>query len=426
MRKGQKGVEWLVEHHGPESFVCDAEDAKGAIATMVCAAMAKKRRIFQYFGRNLPRNIIKDLGAKYPGLLIGSFKENPPNADMAYAESEDGYKRVWHNTIVLYFGKTEPPNSAVACSFPNEPPLHVVPAVALPRKSFQVSTRNCVDDKEIKNNVHYSLSLGLPCIPRFAIHGETGVVCSAGPSIVNHLADIQKHIGKDGERVLCVKHSHDLFLDAGIVPWACALLDPRAHVKDFIDRPHPGVKYFVSSTCHPSTFDRLLSRDAEIWLYHALVGAGEEDLIKMHIDTRNRERQRLREAGVQLDLAQPFEQADMMVSGGTTAASRGISLLHMMGFRRFTLFGFDSCFWEPKDLSLRNDDGNPKYHCLEIGGKQFFTDAELVAQVQDFKYLSGAIGDCTFDVRGDGMVPRTMQQSWRGAPQLDNVFPPVQ
>jgi len=284
MKAGQKGIAWIVEHHGPETFVCDAPDAKGSIAAMVCEALSKKRRIWKYFGWNLPREVIKELGAKYPGGLVEAYTGPPPNGDIAYAEDQASFRRVWHNTLVLYFGEGEIPNSATACHFPPEPPLLITPKHLLPQKSFQVKTRNCVDDKEIKDNVHYSLSLGLPCIPKFAIHGETGIVCSAGPSIVNHLPDIQEHLGNPGERILCVKHSHDLFLDAGIVPWACALLDPRAHVKDFIDRPHPNVKYFVSSTCHPSTFDRLLSRGAEIWLYHALVGAGEEDLVNSGLE----------------------------------------------------------------------------------------------------------------------------------------------
>lgn len=427
MKQGQKGVEWIVEQHGPESFVCDIEDSKGSFASMVCAAMAKKRRIFRYYGRNLSRQIVAELGRKYSGGLIECFTGNPPNADIAYVESEEGYKRVWHNTLVLCFSEYRPPNSKKACHLPNEPPLWITPSHLLPQKSFQVKTRNCVEDKEIKANVHYSLGLGLPFIPKFAIHGETGVVCSAGPSIVNHIPAVKELNETPNHRVLCVKHSHDLFLDAGIVPWACSLLDPRSHVKDFIDKPHPDVKYFVSSTCHPTTFDRLLSRGANIWLYHALVGAGEDDLVRMHIDATRRERERvaglLKEAGAQLNLSRPYETADMMVSGGTTAASRGISLLHMMGFRRFTLFGFDSCYWEPKDLSLRNDDGNPKYHHLTVGGKQFYTDAELVAQVQDFKHLIDVLPDCTFDVRGDGMVPRTMAQGWRGLPQIEQVFP---
>lgn len=430
MRQGQKGVEWLAEHHAPESFVCDAPDAKGSIAKMVCESVAKKRRIFRYYGRDLSHEVIKELSAKYPGLLIEGYTGTPPNADMAYCEDEESRHRVWHNTVVLSFFEPQPPNAKSACRFPGEPGLYVTPASMLPSKSFQVKTRNCVEDKDIKDNVHYSLSLGLPMIPKFAIHGENAVVCSAGPSIVNHLPEIREWNNTPGSRVLCVKHSHDLFLDAGIVPWACALLDPRAHVKDFIDRPHPDVKYFVSSTCHPSTYDRLLSRGANIWMYHALVGAGEEDLVRMHLAATRRERakttEKLQEYGVSLDLNQPFESVDMMVAGGTTAASRGISLLHMMGFRRFTLYGFDSCYWESKDLKETNKEGQPKYHYLSFGGKPLYTDAELVAQVQDFKHLQSAMQDVTFDVRGDGAVPRVMRAGWRGSPQLSDVFPPSQ
>ena len=53
-----------------------------------------------------------------------------------------------------------------------------------------------------------------------------------------------------------------------------------------------------------------------------------------------------------------------MVSGGTTAASRGISVMHMLGFRKFALYGYDSCFWEKPDMSKQKDDGQQAYHSL--------------------------------------------------------------
>jgi hypothetical protein len=422
MRKTQKGIVWVAEEMAPKSFVYMAPDNKGTLAKEICDAIAKKRRIFKYIGVQLPKDAVKEISRKHAGVhLINLDEFGPCNADMAFAEEH--YEHVWHNPVVMVMSEQAPMNSAIVFKTEGEPPLWITPKQAVPQRSFKVQTRNCVADPEIQENIFNSLTLGLPSLPRCAAHGEKAVIVSAGPSLVSCVEDIRRDEG----RLVCVKHSHDLLLDLGIVPWACVLLDPRAHVQDFVENPDPRVKYFVSSTCHPSTYDRLLSRGANVWMYHALVGAGEDQLIKMFYKAKMSERHRIEKRmardKVQMNLREDFEIADMMVSGGTTAASRGISLMHMLGFRRFSLHAFDSCYFEPKDLKEKKDDGQPRYHKLAINGKEFYTDAELVAQVQDFQWIVNNMEDVTFEWHGDGMVPATMDAGWHQKPQLADIFP---
>ena len=428
MKRGLASLSWLVAQTGAESVACLLPDVKGTLVEMILKTV--KHRLFRYTGVRIPEAVVAKLAKepKYSGFVIHSLAEPTAiNAAMAISTPET-HHLVWHCPMILVWGDAPPDKTFVkVVHIEGEPAMWMWPAARVPQRKFEVKTRNCVDDKIIQANVINSSQLGLPCLPRCAAHGERAVVFGGGPSVVNHVETVRRRAQEPGTRILCVKSSHDMLIAAGVIPWACLLLDPRSHVKDFVENPHPGVMYFASSTCNPTTFDRLLSRGANVWLYHALVGAAEDVLIRMHLETLARERKRFaahcKAEGVPAPETNPLEVSDQMVAGGTTAGSRGVSVLHMLGFRNFTLIGFDSCYFEPQDLKAKKDDGQPRFQHLDIGGKNFFTDAELVAQVQDFQHiLSGAMPDCTFEIVGEGMIA-TLFKQWRGFPHLQSVFP---
>ena len=430
MQERQKVLSWHVELTKPDSVAYLGSDNKGNIARSVLEKTVKgKKKFFTYYGVNLPYPIQRELSGMLAGLKLVNLPEPQAiNADVVMIDHLDQWPYVSHNRVV--FSMVDLEGVGVKAKpvqvTKDEDFIWVWPPNAMPDRPFEVKTRNCVEDDIIQHNLLHNLNLGLPQLPACAAHGQTASVISAGPSLINYMDTIGKETQKPDTKVACVKHSHDLLLDAGVVPWACMLLDPRDHVKDFIENPHPEVKYFVSSTCAPTTLDRLVGRGANVWLYHALVGAGEQSLVAMHNSAIRTERKKiagmLKKQGSDLPAMEPFEMVDHLVVGGTTAASRGISVLHLLGFRRFRLFGFDSCFWEQPDMTKRKDDGQPCYHKLNLAGKDWFTDAELVAQVQDFKAILPAHPDCTFEPMGDGMVPALVRSMGRRNWQLEEVF----
>lgn len=248
------------------------------------------------------------------------------------------------------------------------------------KANLQIKTKNCVPDEEIQANIRYAVSKGLPTIPMCHRHDRLAVMASGGPSLIGQLAEIRQAQARGGY-VVCVKHAHDTLLAAGIVPWACMLLDPRSHVQDFIEDPHPDVLYFVASMCHPSTIDRLIERNARVWMYHAHVGANEIEVLR------------------------EVAPGSFLVPGGSASATRGISVLHTIGFRRFECFGYDGCYYKKPDLSEKLPDGNPRYYEVEVRGRKFWTDGELVAQAQDFEKLLQGTNNFDIAMHGDGMIP---------------------
>lgn len=276
-------------------------------------------------------------------------------------------------------------------------------------QALQVKTKNCVPHEQIVGQVEFNQSLPLNWLEECKPHANRAVLVSAGPSWKTYLPDIKERYDA-GAHIYCVKHSHDGLIEAGIVPHGCFLLDPRDHVKDFVENPHPKVRYICASMCHPTTIRQLMEHDARIFMYHALVGAGEDK-----VATKG-----------------------LMVPGGSCSATRGIVVLRLMGYRKMALYGYDSCFWDVDldqkaeeagqvaELSVKTfaqngfsweswdnltqsvqgvRDEAKKFIEVETNGKKFITTAELVAASQDFETISKQMPDVTFEVHGEGMVP---------------------
>lgn len=277
------------------------------------------------------------------------------------------------------------------------------------KQALQVKTKNCVSHETIVEQIRLNQSLGLNWVQECRAHDRKAVLVSAGPSWKEHLADIRARYNALDD-IYCVKHSHDGLIEAGIIPTGCFLLDPRDHVKDFVENPHPDVRYICASMCHPTTIRQLMEHDARIFLYHARVGAGEE-----RVATQG-----------------------LLVPGGSCSATRGIVVLRLMGYRSMSLYGYDSCFYDV-DLDQKAEDAGKiaditvqafaengfsweawdnlmasvqgaredakKYIKVETNGQEFVTTAELVAAAQDFEALSKEMPDVTFEVYGRGMVP---------------------
>ena len=245
------------------------------------------------------------------------------------------------------------------------------------RAEFKVITKNCVPNETVQEQVRGALARALPTLRICRGHDLTAVLCASGPSLTDSLPAIRDVAARPDVRIVCVKHAHDELIDAGIVPWACILLDPRAHVKDFIENPHPDILYIVATMCHPTTFDRLQLKNANIVTYNACVNAGEEKVLP---------------------------DGGFMIAGGSTAAARSIPVLHAMGFRRFVVYAMDSCYREKPDLSKKMEDGKPRYYEVETFGRRFWTDAELVAQAQDMDRIIREHHFVDLRVEGDGMI----------------------
>ena len=268
----------------------------------------------------------------------------------------------------------------------------------LGNEALIVKTKNCVPDKNISANIHYFTTLVDRYVVECAQGDGTIIFCSGGPSLKDYLPEIKKLRKRKGHYVVCVKSAHDLLIENNVIPYACILLDPRDHVVDFIENPHPKVQYLVASMVHPVTIDKLLKENAQVWGYHAMVGAGETEVLRQRLGGKT-----------------------AMLGGGCSTAMRGISVLYTLGFRKFKLYGYDLCYTGEVDMTEKDNKGELKHLEVTVEGRKFITDAEKIAQAQDFTQMMKE-RNIQLEVFGPGLVPHIWNTKRKILPRFEDVF----
>lgn len=244
-----------------------------------------------------------------------------------------------------------------------------------------IQTKNSIPHEEIRAHIEENQRLIKNWVNECAPTEEEIIVVSAGPMLVAE--ELRKERGK---KIVAVKHAITPLKNAGIKPWACILLDPRPHVADFVKEPDNDVIWFVASQVNPLVTTRLIAAGCTVWGYHAAVGADEQELTK--------------------------KQLGAIISGGSATATRGLFLLHHLGFRRITLYGYDLSFSDKPDLKVLDDRGQPKYLEATIDiklpmyhlKKCFWSEPQLLAQYEEFNQILNS-GQFEFRAYGDGIVP---------------------
>lgn len=244
--------------------------------------------------------------------------------------------------------------------------------------------RNHVGSDQALANIRHCATLGLPTIGHGTPNQETLCIVAGGPSLARYLDDLRS----SGGVVVTVNGCHDYLLRNGIKPWACVLADSAEDLGGLIAEPHPDVHYLVASQCHPKTFDRLTGFKVIVW-HGAADGADAEAVACREL----------------------FPGA-LGINGGSTAALRCIHLGHVMGFRRFRIYGLDSSFLDDDAYHAYPgalDPSPPATVEVNRDGvtRAFKTNMGLVLQVQNYKDIISEpwAKDCEFAVIGDGLLP---------------------
>ena len=255
---------------------------------------------------------------------------------------------------------------------------------SLSRTPIIVQPIDCVPKEEILDNINENIDLikDWDFVQNCDIHDEHIIVASAGPSLdFEELKAVQE---KNNAKIVCVKHSYPLLLEAGIQPWACVILDPRpingtsthgivrTELFKEIDQT---TKFFIASMTDPSVTKFIMDKTKNVYGWHAFSQAV-ADIVsgKVEIDYK-----------LKID-----KDNATFVSGGTCAAMRAIGMMHIFGFRNFHLFGFDCSvdgLTEEQKKEKLDDGVRPKYMPVEINDCHFWTTGELLAMAQDCEKL---------------------------------------
>jgi len=223
------------------------------------------------------------------------------------------------------------------------------------------------DEETIKANVEYNIQRGFMQVQPYPTNDQEVMIVGGGPSLNEHLETIRQKRA-DGVKLITINGAYKWCLDNGITPSAMVMVDARPFNVRFTEPVIDHCKYFIASQCDPTVFDGLPKDRTYIWHTSA-------DLLN--------------------DILAKHYKTWYPVPGGSTVLLRAIPLFRMLGFKRFHLFGCDSCLDEKEvhhAYEQQENDGQPIIP-VNVGGKIFSCNPWMISQAQEFIDLIRMLGD---------------------------------
>jgi hypothetical protein len=101
----------------------------------------------------------------------------------------------------------------------------------------------------------------------------------------------------------------------------------------------------------------------------------------------------------------------LAVGGGTTSGLRAVNIGYLLGFRNFTLYGYDSCNRADGVKRFTGDKAGVSIDVFVGGptGRKFNCNMAMAQQANEFQKLFDVMGDITVDARGPGLIAEIMR-----------------
>lgn len=256
---------------------------------------------------------------------------------------------------------------------------------ASPSSFLRVSSVN-VSEHGLVANINSALDRGLSEARPYALQDTEVVILAGGPSLSDYVNEIRELYYKRVP-IVTVNGAYAWAYERGIVPSAQIIVDAREFNFRFLAPIIPSCTYMLASQCHPMVFDAVPAKQTLLW--HS-----GRALLQEVLDARG------------------DDSDHYAVAGGTTSVLRAIPLLNMLGFRRFIIFGFDSCLIQGRHHAYpQTENDGPPIVDIDCGGRVFKCHPWMVVQASEFSVLQNML-DCEFDVRGDGLISNMIKYSY--------------
>ena len=226
---------------------------------------------------------------------------------------------------------------------------------------------------DIKPNVISALKRNLPePTPALCSHDGNVVIVGSGPSLPDFIDEIRQE-RQWGRPIVSVKGSHDFLCEHGIEPDFFLSVEPRP-LTNQLKYANDHTTYLLASRCAPEMFDHLKGKKVLCW----------------HSWSENE--------------AWPELKGKLLIGGGTTSGLRAVTFFYVQGFRKFTLYGMDSCL-APDKLTKRFT-GEKAGMVVDriVGGRTFYCNGAMALQADEFQEYYKVMPDIHFYIHGDGLL----------------------
>lgn len=230
-------------------------------------------------------------------------------------------------------------------------------------------------------NIRANIRRPLPQVQVHDVNDYEAILLCGGPSLEEQLPWIKRR-RKAGAKLITVNGAHNWCLENGLTPSLHVMLDARAFNKRFVETPVDSCRYLVCAQCPASVFEALEGHDVHIW--HASAPDSREGKV----------------------LDEYYLRRWTPVMGGCTVGSRAIGLAAILGIRKLSVCGMDSCFVGDQHHAYeqRENDG-AAVHRVRVGHRVFHATGWMLKQADEMFQLASVLPeDMQMRFRGDGLI----------------------
>lgn len=106
----------------------------------------------------------------------------------------------------------------------------------------------------------------------------------------------------------------------------------------------------------------------------------------------------------------------LAVGGGTTSGMRAINIGYILGFRKFVLYGYDSCNRADGVKRFTGEMTGPTMDVYVGEGadkRKFVCNAAMAQQANEFQMIYSVMNDITVESRGPGLISAILEERRR-------------
>lgn len=233
-------------------------------------------------------------------------------------------------------------------------------------------------------NIRSALARNLPELaPAICAHDGTFVIVASGPSMPSFIEDIRKEYDL-GRPICAVNGAYDFLVENGITPNFFLTVDPRPMPQN-CTKPQQDTIYLLASRVNPEVFDRLTNHKVMLW--HSWSQEPECNAWKGRFG----------------------------IGGGTTSGLRSINIGYILGFRKFVMYGMDSCLAEDRDTKRFTGEivGDGRVIDMIVGERTFYCNGALAQQANEFQKVYEGMPDASIESKGDGIIAAILAERRR-------------
>jgi hypothetical protein len=255
------------------------------------------------------------------------------------------------------------------------------------------------DEDKIRENIAHALTLNLPEIWPHTQQETELCICAGGPSLLDHIEEIRQHQA-NGAKIVALANVANLLLAHDIRPNAHVLLDAKPRNAEFITNCETTL--FISSQCDPKVFENALKTDNDVYLYHAVNNDNEFQVIRDHYQGK---------ADASGDV---HDSLWVPVQGGATITTRSIRLFTILGYSKFHMYGWDSCFLNGNHHAYEQPDADKqRIMKMEFEGRVFEVTPWMISQALEMQtFVKAFCMNIDLAVHGDGLIAHIIKSAY--------------